>query len=289
MIAWMGMSRSAGLFRVMTLNAWFRPPLDARITEMAAWVEAAGPHVICLQEVEDSEAGVGTLADRLASLLPNDWYVTFAGFPRRAGALLGTAVLSRWPIEDRAVMQLACEDATPKSALHARTAGVDIFSVHLTSAPDGAEVRERQVLQLDEFVQRSCDNHSPLPPIVAGDFNATPGASAIRFLRGEQSLMGRSTFFQDAWATAGDDGQGHTWCSANPNTPRAHLFDARCDYVLVGTPRVPLGWSTGNPDTAPTGQVIAAHLLCHYPRTGLFASDHYGVTADICYPAAAET
>ena len=38
--------------RVLTLNTWFRPPLDARIREMVAWIDEVDPHLVCLQEVE---------------------------------------------------------------------------------------------------------------------------------------------------------------------------------------------------------------------------------------------
>lgn len=269
----------------MTLNSWFRPALPARAAEIGSWIEATAPHVICLQEVQRHGGLAQTLADQLASDLPGSWHVVFAGFPAQRGGLIGNAILSRWPIQASEALPLPGGDALPKSVLYARTAGLDLCCVHLASAPDGADVRERQVVMIDEFARSRAAGNSPLPPILAGDFNATPGASAIRFLRGEQTLHGKTTFYQDAWAAAGDGTPGHTWTSRNPHTPPAHLFDARCDYIFAGTPRAPLSWSTGQDLTVPpAGQVTSAALLCTYPKTGIMASDHYGLAADICWP-----
>ena len=174
-------------------------------------------------------------------------------------------MLSRWPIEEQAVRELPCVDPYSKLVLHARTCLIDVFSVHLTSAPEGAGVRERQAVQLDEFVQSRSDPGSPLPPIIAGDFNATPSSSPIRFLRGEQSFHGRSTFYQDAWGVTGDAGPGHTWSRLNPHTPPAYLYDARC----AGLPHPP-----HQPDASPplisqdsSGMPSRWHIAHHVPRS----------------------
>jgi hypothetical protein len=83
---------------------------------------------------------------------------------------------------------------------------------------------------------------------------------------------------------AGDGSPGRIWDHRNPLTPPAYLMDGRCDYIFVGVPRVPIGWSTGaREDVAPVGQVVAARLVCQRPMTGVNASDHYGVLAEICW------
>ena len=207
----------------------------------------------------------------------------FAGRPDEDDLLSGNAVMSRWPIETCDSEQLACADVRPKILIHVRTAGLDVFCVHLASDPAGAAVREQQALFIDEWI-RSRSQTSLLPPILAGDFNAPPGAGSIRFLRGESSLDGRGTFYQDAWAVAGE-GTGVTWDHRNPHVPPAYLFDARIDYVFVGLPTVPIGWSGGgNPEVVPVGQVVGAYLACNTALTGTYASDHFSVVADIRCP-----
>jgi endonuclease/exonuclease/phosphatase family metal-dependent hydrolase len=270
------------VFRLMTVNTLAKPPVEERWKELAAWVAAEGPDVICLQEC--TQGNGRDVSSWLASSLPGAWSVAFGGVERPGGYLAGNAVLSRWPVEHDGQARLECEDAWPKVLLHVRTSGLDIYCVHLTAALDGAAVREAQVLFVEDFIRATADPASALPPVLAGDFNASPRGSAIAFLRGECSLLGRSAFYQDAWAVAGE-GPGMTWDHANPLTPPAFCYDARCDYIFVGAPKVPVGWSSGaREDLAPAGQVTAARLVCNRPLTGHMASDHYGVLAEICWP-----
>ena len=270
------------VLRLMTINTLCKLPAEQRWKELAAWVAAESPDVICLQECRRENGR--DVSSWLASSLPGAWSVAFAGAEGPDGYLSGNAVLSRWPFEHEGQSRLGCEDAWPKMLLHVRTAGLDIYCVHLTAALDGAAVREAQVLAIDDFIRATADPRSALPPVLGGDFNAAPRAAAIAFLRGESSLGGRSAFYQDAWAVAGN-GHGITWDHANPLTPPAYCYDARCDYVFVGTPKVPVGWTSGaREDLAPAGQVTAARVVCDRPLTGRMASDHYGVLAEICWP-----
>ena len=70
----------------------------------------------------------------LVSSLPGAWFAAFGGVEegdhRRVS---GNAVLSRWPIEHQAQSRRECHDAWPKVLLHVRTAGIDIYSAHLTA------------------------------------------------------------------------------------------------------------------------------------------------------------
>jgi len=275
------------VLRLMTINTLYKPPVEQRWKELAAWVTAEGPDVICLQECRREDGQ--DVASWLASSLPAAWFVAFGGVEGRDGCRSGNAVLSRWPIEHEGQSRLQCEDTWPKVVLHARTAGLDIYCVHLTAALDGAVVREAQVLFVADFIQATADPSSALPPVLAGDFNAGPRSSAIAFLRGECSLAGRSAFYQDSWAVAGN-GPGNTWDHANPLTPPAYCYDARCDYIFVGVPKVPVGWSSGaREDLAPAGQVTAARVVCDRQLTSHMASDHYGVLAEVCWPGRPST
>jgi endonuclease/exonuclease/phosphatase family metal-dependent hydrolase len=276
------------VLRLMTVNTLFKPPTGQRWRELAAWIAAESPDIICLQECRRDRGR--DVSSWIASSLPDAWFAAFGGVEEGDHRhVSGNAVLSRWPIEHEARSRLECQDAWPKVLLHVRTAGIDIYCVHLTAALDGAAVREAQVLVIDDFIRATADPGSGLPPVLAGDFNAGPRASAIGFLRGECSLRRHSAFYQDAWAVAGD-GPGITWDHANPLTPPAYCYDARCDYVFVGAPKVSVGWSSGaREDLAPAGQVTAARIVCDRPLTGHMASDHYGVVAEICWPGRPDT
>lgn len=55
------------VLRVMTINTLFRPRVEQRWAELAAWIEAEGPDVVCLQECrqEDGRDVSGWLASSL--------------------------------------------------------------------------------------------------------------------------------------------------------------------------------------------------------------------------------
>ena len=272
--------RPNGVLRILTLNTWYVPPLEDRTREIAAWIDAVNPHIACLQEVRKAADGE-SLADCLAEQCTGEWSVAYGGRLDSDGLLAGNAVMSRWSVEASEMYELECADRRPKSMLYVRTGGFDVFCVHLTVNPKGAAVREAQVLFIDDIISSQSVEQSLAPPILAGDFNAPPESSAIRFLCGDLGLSERGTFYQDAWAVSGD-GPGITWDHRNPHTTSAYLFDGRIDYIFVGVPKAPV--DGGENLNIRSGQVLGAYMACDVALTGTYASDHYGVVADICCP-----
>jgi hypothetical protein len=139
-------------------------------------------------------------------------------------------VLSRWPIELEAQSRLECQDSWPKVLLHVSTAVIDAYCVHLTAALDGAAVREAQVLVVEEFIRATADPASALPRSSPASSTPGHGLRRSRSCGGECPLLGRSAFYQDAWAVSGD-GPGITWNHVNPLTPPVYCYDVRRDYV----------------------------------------------------------
>ena len=279
-------ARPDNVLRVLTLNTWYVPPLEERAQEIAAWIDAIDPHIACLQEVR-KEGDKASFADVLADKCRGEWSVGFGGSLDVDGLLSGNAVMSRWAVEASESYVLECADLRPKSLLYVRTGGFDVFSTHLTRDPKGAAVRESQVMFIDDVISSRSVEESPLPPILAGDFNTPPEANAIRFLRGEVGLGGRGTFYQDAWAASGK-GLGLTWDHRNPHTTAGYLYDGRIDYVFVGVPKAAPAGSGDEKPKYRSGQVIDAHIACDFALTGTYASDHYGVVADIWCPTMPE-
>jgi endonuclease/exonuclease/phosphatase family metal-dependent hydrolase len=152
--------------------------------------------------------------------------------------------------------------------LHARTAGVDVFCTHLAWQLHDAGLRERQVVELVRFMDEHVDPDAPLGPVLAGDFNAEPDATAIRYLCGLATLDGRSTYLQDAWRLAGDGGPGHTWSNANPHAALDGEPDRRLDYVFSG-----FHGRSGQ------GRPVECRVVADAPVDGVWPSDHYGVLA----------
>src|SRR5262249_10303517 len=112
---------------------------------------------------------------------------------------------------------------------------------------------------------------SPLPRIVAGDFNCTPDSDVVRFMTGRASLAGTSTFWRDTFARRHPPDHGWPWGRPNPFAAKYPELDRRIDYIFVG-PAQPDG----------SGAILDARLVLDVAGDdGVFPSDHFGVFAEI--------
>lgn len=292
--------------RVVQLNAGslLEPDWKQRRLEVVAWLDHLDPDVVCLEEIwtkiaDPDSSTAHWVANRLSEADGRAWHVAFGGgeFDEQlwpdAGVLFGSAVLSRWPIDEQHYWRLpvvADGDAfaaqVPWELIHARTAGLDVFACHLASAPVHGHHRRAQVLAIDEHIRAirepldgAVASRGPrvaMPAILCGDFNAEPESDEMRFLMSLCDLEGRRTYYQDAWKVAGDGSAGWTqdWrthpFAATINVPRK-----RIDYVLVGD-------AFSRVDGA--GRVLHAELAFHESRTGVMASDHIGLCVDVLWP-----
>jgi len=274
-----------------------------RRDEIVRWLDELDADVVCLQEVWQDDRHPNT-GGWIAEHAAGEWYWEFGGFvppdPAAVGAdpslRFGSAILSRWRCDAVEVMSLpvrrdepgpphltmrppALPPGMPFELVHVRTAGLDVYSTHLQPMPAQAAHRVQQVLFIDDAVGRSCDPAAAMPPVLCGDFNAEPMSDEVRFLTAKAVIDGRSTFFQDAWAVV-HDGGGVTWDPANVLAAGANEPPQRIDYVFVGD-------ASHHPDGA--GRVVNASLVFNEPRTGTFASDHYGICVDIAWPTRPST
>lgn len=105
--------------------------------------------------------------------------------------------------------------------------------------------------------------------IVVGDLDADPTAAGIRFLTGRQSLGGISVCYRDAWESARSGDPGDTFSPANDLLTDPDWPFSRIDYVLVRC-----GEHGG-----PTLRIASCDRVLDAPRAGVWASDHFGLTA----------
>jgi endonuclease/exonuclease/phosphatase family metal-dependent hydrolase len=269
-----------------------------RRQEIVAWLDELDPDVVCLQEIWQDDRHPNT-GGWIAEHSVEDWQWEFGGFPPPDPSAVdadpslrfGSAILSRWPLEAVELMKLpvahdaphpphvtmrppALPPSMPFDLFHVRTAGIDVYSTHLQPMPAQAAHRIAQVLFIDEAIGRTWDPSASMPPIVCGDFNAEPMSDEIRFLTANAVVDGRSTYFQDAWAVI-HDGGGMTWDPANEFAAAANEPPRRIDYVFVGESR---------PGTGGAGRVLRASLAFDHRRTGVLASDHFGLVVEIAWP-----
>ena len=258
--------------RVVTLNIWnMSGPWRQRREEVVAWLDLLQPDVVCLQEVLESPDGRNQ-ARWLAERSGRGYQVTFAAGATIGGHGFGNAVLSRWPITATSWAGLppsSLPGDIDRVVLHARTGDLDVFCTHLAWRLDDGATRERQVRALTDFVAATADPGAAVPPILAGDFNAEPTSTEMRYLTGLASLEGHSVCFMDAWAAAQGGPGGLTWDNRNPFAFTQREPSRRIDHILVG-------WRPGA-----GAWVSRAELVCDRPLTGTYATDHFGLLAEV--------
>ncbi|MEU5093954.1 endonuclease/exonuclease/phosphatase family protein [Streptomyces sp. NPDC020996] len=267
--------------RVVTWNLWWRfGPWAERQKAIRTVLRELRPDVVGLQEVWAADGE--NLAEWLAGELGLHW--TWAASPAsdrwqrrigRTGVEVGNAVLSRWPVVDRAVLRLPAPEEVDdgRLALYARLAApgheVPFFTVHLTSGRDASAVRGEQVTALARFVAAHRAG-TGFPPIVTGDFNAPPDSAEIRRFTGRGAAPAvPGQVFTDAWDHAEPAAPCATWGAGNPYVESGPGI--RIDYVHVGAPAGPAG----------TGAVRHARRAGHGPVDGVWPSDHAAVVADV--------
>lgn len=260
--------------RIATWNVWHRfGDWEARAEAILAVLRDIDADVVCLQEAWT--AAERSQAAELAAALGLDGGAVDAHRVDHEGVTFGNAVLSRWPIRHSEVRPLTPH---PDYEEYRTVLGVEVsapfgpvpvFTTHLNFLLDQSAVRQAQVRDVARMMLDWQSRRRAHPPVVTGDFNAEPASDEIRQLTGLADL-GLPLALYDAWKIRGDDA-GATWSHRNPLTRDAYEPDRRIDYVLVGGAR----------DHGGTGAVEACLRFGTEPVDGVWASDHFGVVADL--------
>jgi endonuclease/exonuclease/phosphatase family metal-dependent hydrolase len=149
-----------------------------------------------------------------------------------------------------------------------------VLAHHKPNWPFPLEVeREQQARRAALAVEEHAGDR---PAVVLGDFDATPESASMLFWRGRRSIDGVSVCYQDAWETARPADPGLTFTAENPLVRAGEVATAvsrRIDYVLVRAGR-----------HGPLLQVLHCDRFLDEPVDGVWASDHYGVIADLSAP-----
>ena len=269
---------TGGVARFLTLNLWGENgPWEARLALVNKRLDAIAPDVIGLQEVREVLERVPNQAALLAGA--RGWHHAFAPTTVWGGGEEGLAIVSRFPIGAQEFRPLPhSTEVAGRGILSARLAGeaggLWVHTTHLSYREHEGLWREEQVQFIDEVLTRH-DNGNPR--VVMGDFNTVHDSDELRWLIGQHTLGGRRVAYQDVWAAVRQDHPGYTWARANDYTEKMHWLrrDRRIDYIFVTPVRR---------DRRAT--VRTASLAFDEPELGpdgarIFASDHFGVTADV--------
>jgi endonuclease/exonuclease/phosphatase family metal-dependent hydrolase len=222
--------------------------------------------VVGLQEVTRSPD-----LDQAGYLLGEEF--TVVDLPGRSPTHTGECLASRWPLGEVATLEgavvaevLAPPPFGPLLAVHHR----GTFELPLE------HVREQQALAVARFVEDLVADRPEVPVVLFGDLNADPDAASIRFLTGRQSLDGTSVRYEDAWAATHPGEAGHTFSPRNALVRAGQMpleRGRRIDYVM-----------TRSGAHGPLLDVADCRLIFDQPVDGVWASDHFGVLADLQPP-----
>jgi endonuclease/exonuclease/phosphatase family metal-dependent hydrolase len=267
-----GKLRPMNRLRVLTLNIWNRQgPWEERLRLIRDGIRRLDPGIIGLQEIlsHESTSQAIAIAEGLGYEIAFGMASDLGG-----GFQFGNAALSRFPITASRVFPLPNGGTDEsRSLLLAEIASphgkVPFFVTHLNWKFHHGAAREAQVQAIAEHIKREAPIRG-VPPILVGDFNAEPDAAEIRFLRGLQSLSGKSTFLADCFGQVGQ-GEGFTFdATQNPFAAPTNEYPRRIDYIFVR-----------GPDNQVRGKPLSAKVVFDEVEDGVAASDHYGVYAEI--------
>ncbi|MFW5742209.1 MAG: endonuclease/exonuclease/phosphatase family protein [Spirochaetota bacterium] len=193
---------------------------EANMAALLTLIEELRPGVVLLQELDRGVARTERV-DQFESLrAATGMEGEFAGTTDYQGGRFGIAVLTRHEIVDTSHERLPrLGGKEPRALQHLKIRlengwEVDLFNTHIDPRPVS---RDRQIELVHEHTTRLASNAA----VLAGDFNATPGSSAI-------------TRLTDAWT----DAAAHA-AAAAPTYP-ARTPSVRVDYVFFRRERLEL-------------------------------------------------
>lgn len=258
-------------FRAATLNIWHRSnPWEERLLAIREGLRTVAPDVIGLQEVLRYPGfdQASLIADGLGFEIAWAMSSPNHGFP------VGNAILSRWPILEQRSVPLPNGGSDESRILlyaliDAPFGKLPFFTTHLNWKLHHGHVRQLQVRALATAIDEIAPDGS-FPPVVVGDFNASPDADEVRFMKGLTALGGECVYWADSFELAGDGTLGATFSKTNPFAEPLREPERRIDYVF-----------SRGPDTSQRGEPIACEVAWNRPHGGVFPSDHFGVVATI--------
>jgi endonuclease/exonuclease/phosphatase family metal-dependent hydrolase len=260
--------------RILTLNIWNRQgPWRKRLCLIQRELQSLDPDLVGLQEVMRHQPGSIDQASEIAAGL--GYHVAYGAASRSSGGgEFGNAVLSKYPIlvvENVSLPGEPSEEA--RSLLHvevdAPVGRVPFFTTHFAWKPEHSQVRLRQAVAVVDAID-AATVPGGFPALLVGDFNADPDAEEMRVIREGRSTAGRGAPFIDCFGAAGDGSPGHTFASSNRYAANGCEKNQRIDYIFTR------GVARGA-----RGDVVLARVACLTPQGRVFASDHYGVYAEI--------
>jgi endonuclease/exonuclease/phosphatase family metal-dependent hydrolase len=269
--------------RVATLNLWGRRGAwDERRSVLVDGLRQLQPDIVTFQE-----AAVIDRYDQVADLLGASYHLAHQACREAEGA--GLSIASRWEVGEVWEETL---DVTPRvdpseigvaEILAPAPLGTLLIAHHNPSWQLGFEhERELQAVAASRLLEDLLGEREVSHVVLAGDFNAARDSASVRFWRGLQSLGDTSVCYRDAWESAHPGVPGHTFSPRNPLVSSGDNWPLelgrRIDYVMVRCG-----------DHGPTLEVTACQRIFDESVDGVWASDHFGIVAELAIPGPSST
>jgi endonuclease/exonuclease/phosphatase family metal-dependent hydrolase len=259
--------------RIVTMNIWgVRGDWDHRRALLAKGLAELQPDLVALQETIRTDR-----YDQVRDLLGDDYHIVHQTDRETDGQ--GISIASRWPVGRTRELDLHVTDRTADFACTTLLTETDtplgpvLLVNHFPSWKLNLEAeREAQATIAARAAEELAGDRAHV--VVAGDLDADPDAASIRFWTGRQSLDGFSVCYRDAWESKNPSLPGHTYTPENDLMVDGDWPFRRIDYILVRCAE------HGGPSLA----VQDCQRIFHEPRGGIWASDHFGVAADLTLP-----
>lgn len=255
--------------RVLTLNLWGRQgEWSARREVVRDGLRELRPDILAFQE-----SIVTPHYDQVKDLLSREYEVIHQNGRSPDGT--GNSIATRFPLGEVRERFL---HVTPRvDSGHSwigSVAAIDVTApkpigkvllVHVKPSwqPGYERERELQSAAAAAFIHEVLGDEG-LPVVLMGDFDAAPDTSSVKSWK---SRSGPNLHYVDAWEAAHPGEEGHTFTPRNPLVPAGGWTEEegrRIDYVLVKGL-----------------DVVNCSLVFDKPERGVWASDHFGVVADL--------
>lgn len=262
--------------RVLTQNLWgIRGAWDLRRAVLKRLIAELDADLVSFQEAIKTPS-----YDQAADLLGSRYHFAYQQTPESDGQ--SAVIASRWPIGSTCEVEM---HVTPKTQGFACTTmvaeivapepfGPLLFVNHLPNWQlDFALERELQAARAARRVEELVGERSA-HVILAGDLTDAPHSASVRLWTGWQSVDGVSVCYRDAWESANPGQLGETFTPRNPIVANQDWPARRLDYIMVRCAAF-----------GPTLAIESCRLLFEGPIDGVWASDHFGVVADLVMPS----
>jgi endonuclease/exonuclease/phosphatase family metal-dependent hydrolase len=259
--------------RVLTQNLWgTRGDWEARREVLRTGLRLLEPDLVAFIEAIKTDE-----YDQVVDVLGDGFDV--AHQVERESDGQGTSIASRWPLGELHEVDLQVTSRVAGFAATTMVVEVDapdpyaplVFANHLPSWQLQFErERELQSVAAARFIEGLIGDRD-VHVVLAGDLSSDPDAANVRFITGKQSLEGISVCYRDAWEAVHPGERGETFKTDNRLVADWDWPFKRLDYVFVRC-----GEHGG-----PTLEIKACELIFDKPVDGVWASDHFGVVADL--------